>query len=102
MQKDDRDIWLHVILSVACGYKENVSTADGTVNPKKNNPPLRSHIHRESTDTYIGFQQVVHAGLGHLLGLVELLQSLLHLLVRDLPLPLLLVVVVQTTTLQLF
>lgn len=56
---------------------------------------------RRSSGTHISFHQVVHAVLRNFLGLVELLQRLLNLLVRNLPLTLLLVVVVQTTALQL-
>lgn len=51
--------------------------------------------------TYVGLQKVVHAGLRHLLGLLELLEGLAQLLVGDLALPLLLVVEVQATALQL-
>lgn len=51
--------------------------------------------------TYVRLQEVVHAGLGHLLGLLELLHGLAQLLVRDPALPLLLVVEVQAAALQL-
>lgn len=50
---------------------------------------------------YVSLQQVVHADLRHLFGLVEFLQRLLHLLVRDFAEALFLVVVIQTTTFQL-
>lgn len=50
---------------------------------------------------YVSLQQVVHADLRHLFGLVELLQRLLHLLVRDFAQALFLVVVIQPTTFQL-
>jgi hypothetical protein len=43
----------------------------------------------------------MHAGLCHLLGLLELLQGLAQLLVGDLALPLLLVVEIQAAALQL-
>lgn len=50
---------------------------------------------------YVTLQQVEHALLGNLLGVVELLQRLLELVLRHLPLTLLLVIKVQTATLQL-
>lgn len=54
-----------------------------------------------SCSAYVGLQQVVHADLRHLFGLVEFLQGLFHLLIRDFPQTLLLVVVIQPTTFQL-
>lgn len=51
--------------------------------------------------SYVALQQVEHALLGDLFALVELLQRLLDLVVLDLPLPLLLVVEVQTASLHL-
>lgn len=51
--------------------------------------------------THIGLQEVVHAGLGHLLGLLKLLQGLAQLLIGDPALSLLLVVEVQAAALQL-
>lgn len=49
----------------------------------------------------IGLQEVVHAGLSHLLGLLKLLHGLTQLLVGDLALPLLLVIKVQAAAFQL-
>lgn len=51
--------------------------------------------------SYVTLQQVEHALLCDLFALVELLQRLLDLVVLDLPLPLLLVVEVQTAALHL-
>lgn len=51
--------------------------------------------------THIRLQQVVHAGLRHLLRLVELLQGLSDLFVGNLALALLLVVVIQAPSFQL-
>lgn len=51
--------------------------------------------------THLRLQQVVHTALGQVFGLVELLQSLSDLLVRDSALTLLLVIVVQASALQL-
>lgn len=50
---------------------------------------------------YVTLQQVEHALLSNLFGVVELLQRLLELVLGHLPLTLLLVIKVQTTTLQL-
>lgn len=50
---------------------------------------------------YVTLQQVEHALLGNLFGVIELLQRLLELVLRHLPLTLLLVIKVQTATLQL-
>jgi len=50
---------------------------------------------------HISLQQVVHAGLSHVLWLMKLLQGLSNLLVWNLALPLLLVVVIQTTAFEL-
>lgn len=49
--------------------------------------------------TYISLQEVVHAGLSHLLGLFELLQGLAQLLIGNPALSLLLVVKVQAAAL---
>ena len=54
-----------------------------------------------SPGTHISLQEVVHTGLCHLLGLLELLHGLAQLLIGDLALPLLLVVEVQAAALQL-
>lgn len=50
---------------------------------------------------YVTLQQVEHALLSNLFGVVELLQRLLELVLGHLPLTLLLVIKVQTTPLQL-
>lgn len=52
--------------------------------------------------THICFQQVVHGALGHLFGLMELLQGLPDLFILDFTLAFLFIVIVQATTLQLF
>lgn len=56
---------------------------------------------KKQSSPHISLQQVVHARLCHLLGLVELLQGLSNLLVRDLALALFLVIVVQAAAFQL-
>lgn len=55
----------------------------------------------KANGAHIALQQVEHALLGNLLGVVELLQRLFELVLRHLPLTLLLVVKVQTAALQL-
>lgn len=50
---------------------------------------------------YVTFQQVEHALLSDIFGVVKLLQRLFELVLCHLPLTLLLVVKVQTATLQL-
>lgn len=72
-----------------------------TVQHRGGVPRPSSVTHTHTHWAHIGLQQVVHAGLGHVLGLVELLQRLPDLLVWDLALSLLLVVVVQPPALQL-
>lgn len=50
---------------------------------------------------YVTLQQVEHALLGDLFGVVELLQRLFQLVLCHFPLTLLLIIKVQTATLQL-
>lgn len=57
--------------------------------------------HEAVSCAYVTLQQVEHALLGNLLGVIELLQRLLQLILRHLPLTLFLVIKVQTATLQL-
>lgn len=60
-----------------------------------------ARMNQETDNPYITLEQIKHALLGNLFGVVKLLQRLLDLVVGDFALALLLVVEVQTSALEL-